>query len=122
MERKVLLDVEIQTSEAVKASAALQVQIDGLRKSQKDLTKAFNEGEISTEEYSVALTKNKAQISVLSKEQSNFNREIQNSAKAAREAELAAERQRETDLATIKALSKKLGLSAKELGELGLTK
>lgn len=34
MERKVLLDVEIQTSEAVKASAALQVQIDGLRKSQ----------------------------------------------------------------------------------------
>lgn len=87
MERKVLLDVEIQTSEAVKASAALQVQIDGLRKSQKDLTKAFNEGEISTEEYSVALTKNKAQISVLSKEQSNFNREIQNSAKAAREAE-----------------------------------
>ena len=87
MERKVLLNVEIQTSEAVKASAALQVQIDGLRKSQKDLTKSFNEGEISTEEYSVALTKNKAQVTILSKEQSNFNREIQNSAKAAREAE-----------------------------------
>ena len=34
---------------------------------------------------------------------------------AAREAELAAERQREIDLATIKALSKKLGLTAKDL-------
>lgn len=86
MERKVLLDVEIQTSEAVKASAALQVQIDGLRKSQKDLTKSFNEGEISTEEYSVALTKNKAQITFLSKEQSSYNREIQNTTKIANEA------------------------------------
>lgn len=34
----------------------------------------------------------------------------------------AAEKQREFDLATIKALSKKLGLSAKELSDLGLTK
>lgn len=42
--------------------------------------------------------------------------------KAARAAELAIEKQRENDLATIKALSKKLGLSAKELSDLGLTK
>ena len=42
-------------------------------------------------------------------------REKAKAEQAAREAELAAERQREIDLATIKALSKKLGLTAKDL-------
>lgn len=58
----------------------------------------------------------------LERERKKELREKVKAEKAAREAELAAERQRETDLATIKALSKKLGLSAKELSDLGLTK
>lgn len=58
----------------------------------------------------------------LERERKKELREKAKAEKAAKDAELAAEKQREADLATIKALSKKLGLSSKELSDLGLTK
>ena len=49
-------------------------------------------------------------------------REKAKAEQAVKDAEKAAELQRKIDLATIKSLSKKLGLSATELSDLGLTK
>lgn len=87
MERKILYDIQIQTTEAVKASAQISASIDKLKAQQKDLTAAYKSGQISSDKYYESLTKNKAQVSLLSQEQSKLNREVTNSAKAANEAE-----------------------------------
>lgn len=87
MERKILYDIQIQTTEAVKASAQINASIDKLKAQQKDLTAAYKAGQISSDKYYESLTKNKAQVSLLSQEQSKLNREVTNSAKAANEAE-----------------------------------
>lgn len=87
MERKILYDIQIQTTEAVKASAQLQQSIDKLKANQKDLNAEYKAGAISAEQYSIALTKNKTQVSLLTQEQRKYNREIENSNKANVEAE-----------------------------------
>lgn len=87
MERKILYDIQIQTTEAVKASAQISASIDKLKAQQKDLTAAYKSGQISSDKYYESITKNKAQVSLLSQEQSKLNREVSNSAKAANEAE-----------------------------------
>lgn len=87
MERKILYDIQIQTTEALKASAQITASIDKLKAQQKDLSSAYKSGQISSDKYYESLAKNKAQVSLLSQEQSKLNREVTNSAKAANEAE-----------------------------------